>query len=322
MSIHRAKELVHNDLKAVNDLIISTVSAESGLIDDLSNHIIQSGGKRIRPLLVLLTSLACDYKGDKHIVLAAMIEFFHTATLLHDDVVDESKLRRGRKTANSIWGAKASILVGDYLFTLYIDLMLQVDSKKIMLFLAEINNQITRGEIKQLGNKRNFNLSETDYFEIISAKTSLLFAASTKISAILSEVGTDLEEDLYKYGLHLGNAYQIIDDMLDYSADEKIIGKNIGDDLADGKMTLPLIYILQTGTKPQIDLIQESISSGNKSRFAEVLDIINSTNALSYTLNIAQQEAQKAIDCLTRLPNSLYKTALIEIAKFSTRRDS
>lgn len=322
MSIHRAKELVKNDLESVNNLIISTVSAEGGLIDDLSNHIIQSGGKRIRPLLVLLSSLACGYTGDKHIALAAMIEFFHTATLLHDDVVDDSKLRRGRETANSIWGSKASILVGDYLFTLYIDLMLHVDNKQIMLFLAEINNRVTRGEIKQLGNKRNFNLSKEDYFEIINAKTSLLFAASTKVSAIISNAPAELGEELYNYGLHLGNAYQIIDDMLDYSADEETIGKNVGDDLADSKLTLPLIYILQVGSQQQVNIIKESISLGDKSRLNEVLEIIKSTKALDYTFDVAKQESQKAIECLANLPASPYKKALIEIAKFSVSRDS
>lgn len=322
MSIHRAKELIQNDLTLVNDLIISTVSAEGGLIDDLSSHLIQSGGKRIRPILVLIASRACGYQGDKHISLAAMIEFFHTATLLHDDVVDDSELRRGRETANNIWGSKASILVGDYLFTLYIELMLKADNKKIMHLLSRINNKITRGEIKQLNNKRNLNLSKQEYYDVISAKTSLLFAASTGISAIISEASSEVEEALYNYGLHLGNAFQIIDDMLDYSSSEESMGKSVGDDLADSKITLPLIYILQNGNAQQIKVIEESVKLGDKSRLPEVLEIISDTKALDYTQNVAEEEAQKAIKCLDVLADSKYKGSLIDIARYTVTREN
>lgn len=322
MSIHHAKELVQNDLTLVNDLITSTISAESGLIDDLSNHLIQSGGKRIRPILVLLGSNACGYQGDKHIALAAMIEFFHTATLLHDDVVDDSELRRGRETANNIWGSKASILVGDYLFTLYIDLMLKADNKKIMHLLAGINSKITRGEIKQLNNKRNIDLTIQEYFDVISAKTSLLFAASTGISAIISDETSEVETALYNYGLHLGNAFQIIDDMLDYSSNEERMGKSVGDDLADSKITLPLIYILQNGSGAQINVIKESINLGDKSRLPEVLEIISATKALNYTQRVAEEEAEKAIKCLDVLSDSKYKEALIDLARYTVTREN
>ena len=322
MSIHHAKKLVQNDLTLVNDLITSTISAESGLIDDLSNHLIQSGGKRIRPILVLLGSNACGYQGDKHIALAAMIEFFHTATLLHDDVVDDSELRRGRETANNIWGSKASILVGDYLFTLYIDLMLKADNKKIMHLLAGINSKITRGEIKQLNNKRNINLTIQEYFDVISAKTSLLFAASTGISAIISDETSEVETALYNYGLHLGNAFQIIDDMLDYSSNEERMGKSVGDDLADSKITLPLIYILQNGSAAQINVIKESINLGDKSRLPEVLEIISATKALNYTQRVAEEEAEKAIKCLDVLSDSKYKEALIDLVRYTVTREN
>lgn len=322
MSIHDAKKLIQNDLTLVNDLITSTISAESGLIDDLSNHLIKSGGKRIRPILVLLGSHACGYQGDKHISLAAMIEFFHTATLLHDDVVDDSELRRGRTTANNIWGSKASILVGDYLFTLYIDLMLQADNKKIMQLLSTINNKITRGEIKQLSNKRNLNLTKQQYFEVISAKTSLLFAASTGISAIISDASSEIEQSLYNYGLHLGNAFQIVDDMLDYSSSEESMGKSVGDDLADSKITLPLIYILQNGTEQQVNIIKESISLGDKSKLPEVLEVIFQTKALDYTQSVAEDEAEKAIRCLDILTDSKYKRSLIDIARYTVTRES
>src|SRR3990167_8353155 len=235
MTIDRLKRLVQEDLNQVNALIIEKIHSQIGLIDDLSNHIIQSGGKRLRPLLVLLTSHACHYEGQDHITLAAMIEFFHTATLLHDDVVDESTLRRGRKTANELWGSKASILVGDYLFTQSVQLMVSVDQWKIVRLLAQTAHQITCGEVKQLVNRHNFALSIPDYLEVIHDKTALLFAAAASIGAILSQSKDSIEKALYHYGLHLGNAFQLIDDALDYCSDPESIGKNIGDDLADGK---------------------------------------------------------------------------------------
>src|SRR3990167_1304462 len=321
MPIHRIKELVHADFVAVNDLILEKIQAQTGLIDDLSKHIIQSGGKRLRPLIVLLASLACGYEGKEHITLAAMIEFFHTATLLHDDVVDDSKLRRGKKTANIIWGSKASILVGDYLFTLYMKLMLEVGNMHIMHLLANITHNITCGEIKQLANKNNYNLSEDDYFDVIMAKTSLLFAISASIGGIICGSSEDVEMALYNFGLHLGNDFQLIDDALDYCSNSETTGKNIGDDLAEGKATLPPIYILQKGTNKQKDLIRESIKTGDSSNFPEILTILKETKAREYTKKVANKEIDLAINSLNILPNSKYKDALREIAYFAVGRE-
>ncbi|MDX2346522.1 MAG: polyprenyl synthetase family protein, partial [Legionella sp.] len=249
--IDHLRALVRDDLNAVHALITKNVQSEISLLDDLANHIIQSGGKQLRPLLLLLSSQATGYQGKDHITLAAMIEFFHTATLLHDDVIDESTLRRGSQTANSIWGSKASILVGDYLFTQYMQLMIEVGNLKIMKVLTDMTHQIGCGEIKQLSNKHNPSLAVSDYFEIIHAKTSLLFAASARLGALVSNADDATEQALHHYGLHLGNAFQLVDDALDYCSDAKTIGKNIGDDLADGKATMPLLYALEQGTPAQ-----------------------------------------------------------------------
>ncbi|MDF1757744.1 MAG: polyprenyl synthetase family protein [Legionellaceae bacterium] len=320
MPIHRIKTLVGDDLESVNNLILDKIKAPSGLIDELSNHIIQGGGKRLRPLIVILSSLACSYQGRDHILLAAMIEFFHTATLLHDDVVDESELRRGRETANNIWGSKASILVGDFLLTLYMDLLIQVGDMKIMCLLTSINNQITRGEIKQLTNRYNYEISVEEYYDVINSKTSLLFAASASIGAIIAKSNKEIEEGLYNFGMHLGNAFQLIDDALDYCSDAKTIGKNVGDDLSDGKATLPLIYILKNGTPKQKEVVETSIKTGSTENLPEIIKIVTTTNAIEYTKQIANQEVEKAIASLQTLPESIYKDAMIEIAHYATER--
>jgi octaprenyl-diphosphate synthase len=239
MTIHRLSELVRDDFDAVNQLIIDNIQSQHGLIDDLAQHIVQSGGKRLRPLLVLLASHACHYTGHHHITLAAMIEFFHTATLLHDDVVDESTLRRGRKTANTIWGNKASILVGDYLFIQYMQLMIKVGDLNIMKVLTDMTHEISCGEIQQLSHRYNENLSVADYFNVIRSKTSLLFASAAELGGLISQASDEKVKALHAYGLHLGNAFQLIDDALDYCSNPETLGKNIGDDLADGKATLP-----------------------------------------------------------------------------------
>lgn len=321
MPIHHLRSLVQSDFEAVNQLMLSMVQDQIGLIDDLASHVIQSGGKRLRPLIVLLSSLACGYQGHQHVTLAAMIEFFHTATLLHDDVVDESTLRRGRQTANSIWGSKASILVGDYLFTIYLKLMLQVGHMDIMHLLANITHQVTCGEIKQLANRHHEQLHVNDYFDVIQAKTSLLFAASAAIGALISGADKTVEEGLYAYGLHLGNAFQLIDDTLDLCSNTETLGKNIGDDLADGKATLPLLYALQLSSPAQQTLIRNSLKTGSLEHLPEILEIIAETNAIEYTQHIAEQEIAKALSALAILPDSKYTEALKEIAYFAATRD-
>ncbi len=320
MTIDRIKSLVSEDFDAVNNFIINNIQSQVGLIDDLSHHIIQSGGKRLRPLLVLLTSHACGYRGEAHISLAAMIEFFHTATLLHDDVVDESTLRRGRQTANSIWGSKASILVGDYLFTQSYQLMLEVGHFDIMKLIADTSHQISCGEIRQLSNRHNPSLKYEEYFEVIKAKTALLFAASASIGAHISQKGKEIEERLYAYGLHLGNAFQLIDDALDYCSDVETMGKNVGDDLADGKATLPLLYALEHSNSIQQEQIKKSLQQGSLEYLNEIREAITQTHAIDYTRDFAKKEAEKAVDALQILPDSLYKEALVELAYFSVER--
>jgi len=320
MTIQRVRALVNEDFEAVNQLILSKIQAQSGLIDDLANHIVQSGGKRLRPLIVLLASHACGYKGSHHLSLAAMVEFFHTATLLHDDVIDESTLRRGRETANEIWGSKASILVGDYLFTQYMQLMIDVGDLKIMQLLTDMANQIGCGELKQLSNRHNYALTITDYFNVIESKTSLLFASSASLGALVSKASDEIEKSLYAYGLHLGNAFQLIDDSLDYCSDAKTLGKNVGDDLADGKATLPLIHALKHGTPAQQEKIKDSLTQGTLKYLPEVMLAITETNAIEYTRSVAETEVSKAISALHALPDSVYKEALADIARYAIER--
>jgi octaprenyl-diphosphate synthase len=320
MTIDRLRALVSEDFDAVNNLIIDKIQSQVGLIHDLSQHIVESGGKRLRPLLVLLSSNACGYKGRDHISLAAMVEFFHTATLLHDDVVDESTLRRGRQTANSIWGSKASVLVGDYLFTQSVQLMVEVGITEILNLLANTSHQISCGEVKQLANRHNPALNFDDYFDVIRAKTALLFAAAACIGPILSEASLEVQNSLYSYGLHLGNAFQLIDDALDYCSDSATLGKNIGDDLADGKATLPLIHALQNGTLTQQEQIKESLMKGTLSYLPDILIAIEQTKAIPFTKRIAAQEVDAALSALSVLPESEYKTALIDLANFAIER--
>lgn len=318
--IHRLRALVQDDLDAVHALIKQNVQTEISLLDDLANHIIQSGGKHLRPLILLLSSHACGYQGQDHIKLAAMIEFFHTATLLHDDVVDESTLRRGRETANAIWGSKASILVGDYLFNQYMQLMVQVGDLNIMNILTNMTNDIGCGEIKQLSNKHNPALTTADYFEIIEAKTSLLFATSSRLGALIQHSDKPIENALKAYGLHLGNAFQLIDDALDYCSDSDTLGKNIGDDLADGKATMPLIYALQKGTAQQQESIRLGLQKGSLDYLPDILETLEATRAIQYTKHLAQQEIETAIAALAPLPPSVYKEALAELAQYAVSR--
>jgi len=320
MTIDRFRSLVSEDFNAVNHLIIDKIQSDVGLIKDLANHIMESGGKRLRPLIVLLTSKACNYKGGDHIALATMIEFFHTATLLHDDVVDESTLRRGKKTANTIWGSKASVLVGDYLFTQSVQLMVQVGNPAILDLIAQTSHQISCGEVKQLANRHNPALTSEDYFDVIRSKTALLFAAAACIGPIMANASQHLKDSLYNYGLHLGNAFQLIDDALDYCSDAETIGKNIGDDLADGKATLPLLHALKHGTAQQQEQIKISLKEGSLTYLPEILIALKETDAIHYTKSIAAKEIDAALTSLLVLSDSKYKTALKELAFFALNR--
>lgn len=322
MAVNRIKALVHADLEAVNALIIEKIQSEISLVDDLSHHIIQSGGKRLRPLLVLLSAYACGYTGQGHIALAAMVEFFHTATLLHDDVLDSSTLRRGQETANEIWGSKASILVGDYLYTQAIEIIVQENNPFVLRMFSKIAHEITCGELKQLLNRHNFDLSIAEYLAIITAKTGLLFAAAAAIGAQLCYAVDNIKQNLYNYGLHLGNAFQLIDDALDYCSDKRTIGKNIGDDLAEGKITLPLLHALRKGSNAQQQVIKNSIREGNLDNLANILTILQETKAIEFTRNYAAQEIQLALSALqVAIPDSIYKTALCDLTHFALNRD-
>lgn len=320
MDIDPLCALVSQDFFAVNALIAKKLHSSVPLINNIADHIIQAGGKRLRPLLVLLASHACGYRGHEHIKLAAMLEFFHTATLLHDDVIDESSLRRGRATANQVWGNKASILVGDYLFTKYLELMVEVGDIEIIQLLVSIAPQMGAGEIQEFSNRNNTDITLDDYLEIIRAKTSLLFAASTTLGAMISHCDKKNQQDLYHFGLHFGNAFQIIDDVLDYSSDAQTLGKNIGDDLAEGKLTLPLLYALQQGTSAQKETIKTCIRQGAADNFLEIRDIITATKAIETSKQLANQEATLAREYLKLLPQSAYKTALETLCNLVVNR--
>lgn len=314
------KKLVSEDLDAVEHLISNHLSAEIMLIEQLCHHLIGGGGKRLRPLMLLLAAKACGYEDDNHIQLAAAVEYFHTATLLHDDVVDESALRRGRKTANEIWGGKACILVGDYLFTQSFRWMVSSQNLGILDLFAQTAYLISRGEVKQLSLRHHTDVKIEDYFEVIRSKTALLFSASAEVGARLSGCGPEINEALRDYGLHLGNAFQMIDDALDYCSSADVLGKNIGDDLADGKMTLPLFCAMNYGNEQQAAIIKESVKKGSLDNLPDILKIIQDTKAIDYTYELANKEANYAIAALDMLPNSPYKQALIDLVHFSVAR--
>ncbi len=314
------RALVRTDSKAVDQLIVTRLSSDVALINELGRYIVNSGGKRLRPLLVLLAARACNYPGPHHIELAAVIEFIHTATLLHDDVVDASDLRRGKQTANAIWGNEAAVLVGDFLYSRSFEMMVGVNSMRVMEILSTTTNTIAEGEVLQLLNCHDADTTEKRYRQVIEFKTAKLFEASARLGAVLGKQPEEVENALALYGLHLGTAFQLIDDALDYGASGGDIGKNIGDDLAEGKPTLPLIHAMRHGTEEQAQMIRRSIEQGGLDQVERVLGAIESTNAIAYTSRAAQREADLAIEALTELPSSRYRDALYGLAEFSVNR--
>lgn len=314
--------LTESEAEAVDKLILQELTSDVVLINQIGHYIINSGGKRLRPMLLLLTAKALNYQqSNHHLLLAAVIEFIHTATLLHDDVVDESDLRRGKDSANAVWGNAASILVGDYLYSSAFEMMVRTGNMRVMEILSKTTTAIAEGEVLQLLNCNNPATTEAKYLEVISRKTAILFSAATRLGAVLADANPELEKNLADYGQHLGIAFQLIDDALDYTSSKDELGKNLGDDLAEGKPTLPLIFAIENGTKEQADVIINAIKTGNRDSFNEVYEIVKATNAITYTEQRADNEAQKAIDALSNLPDSEFKQALELLARFSVQRN-
>ncbi len=308
-------------MAAVDDLIRHSLHSDVVLIRSVAEYIIGGGGKRLRPALVLLSAKTAGYRGKSHLDLAAVVEFIHTATLLHDDVVDESQLRRGRKTANAEFGNAASVLVGDFLYSRAFQMMVTVGSMRVMEVLAEATNTIAEGEVLQLLNTHNADISEEGYIAIIHRKTAKLFEAAAQLGAILGGASDEVEQGLAKYGMHLGTAFQLIDDVLDYSGDAASTGKSLGDDLNEGKPTLPLIHVLRRGASEHASVVRRAIEQGGRDGFAEVLVAIKASGALEYASDAARAEALKARQALTVLPNSIYKDSLLKLASFAVERD-
>ncbi len=321
MDIKPIYALVADDLEAVNRMIEQRLRSQVALVHQLGHYIVRSGGKRLRPVLVLLSAKAFGYRGRHHIPLAVVIEFIHTATLLHDDVVDGSELRRGQDTANALWGNEASVLVGDFLYSRAFQMMVEVGEMRVMEILADATNTIAEGEVMQLVHCHDPETTEARYLEVIRAKTAKLFEAACQLGAVLNGASRAEEEAAARYGLHLGTAYQLIDDVLDYSAAPEVMGKNIGDDLAEGKPTLPLIHAMKRGTPRQRALVREAILEGGRAHLEAVKRAIASTGAIAYTAKIAEGEAARAKASLEALPDSPYRRAMAALADFTVRRD-
>lgn len=322
MEITAVRDLIADDMQAVNDLILKRLESDVVLINQIGHYIINSGGKRLRPMLVLIAARALGYKGNQHIDIAAIIEFIHTATLLHDDVVDESDMRRSRETANAVWGNAASVLVGDFLYSRSFEMMVDVDQMRIMEILSHATNRIAEGEVLQLLNLNDPDVTEEKYREVILRKTAVLFEAGTRLGAVLTDADQKTEQLLADYGLHLGIAFQMIDDALDYGSSDQDIGKNIGDDLVEGKPTMPLLRAMQQCPQDKAPLLKSVIEHGGAEHLEEVLAIIHATDAIEYTFKQAEAEADKAIECLTALPESSYKDALIFLANYAVKRST
>jgi octaprenyl-diphosphate synthase len=315
------KKLTVKESEAVDKLIVNELSSDVLLINQMGHYIISSGGKRLRPMLLLLVAKALGNINNHHLILAAVIEFIHTATLLHDDVVDESDLRRGKNTANAVWGNAASVLVGDYLYSSAFEMMVRTNNMRVMEILSKTTTAIAEGEVLQLLNCNNPDTTKEKYLEVIARKTAILFSAATRLGAVISKSDKEVEDALAIYGQQLGVAFQLIDDALDYKATTEELGKNLGDDLAEGKPTLPLIYAISQGSEKEANVIIDAIRQGSREAFSEVYKIVLSTKAIEYTEQCANEAVEKAIDALSCLEESEYKDALVSLARFSVQRD-
>jgi octaprenyl-diphosphate synthase len=320
VSLERLQSFLADDMRAVDQVIRQSLHSDVVLIRQVSEYIINSGGKRLRPALVLLSAGCFDYPGRAHHTLAAVVEFIHTATLLHDDVVDESELRRGRETANALFGNAASVLVGDFLYSRAFQMMVAVDHMEVMRILSDATNTIAEGEVLQLLNCHDPDIDEGSYLRVIRYKTAKLFEAAGRLGAVIAGGNADEQDALARYGMHLGTAFQLIDDVLDYSGDFLKTGKNIGDDLAEGKPTLPLLHAMRHGTPEQAARIREAIEHGGLTEFQSVLAAIKDTQALQYTREQAQREIRIANEAISILPDSNSKSALLQLAAFAVDR--
>jgi len=313
-------ELCAEDMAAVDRLIRTSLDSEVVLIRQIAEYIIGSGGKRLRPMLVLLSARACGYTGSRHVTLAAIIEFIHTATLLHDDVVDESELRRGRESAHSVWGNAASVLVGDFLYSRSFQMMVTVDSMRVMEVLSNATNAIAEGEVEQLLNMHDPEVSEKRYFSVIEKKTAKLFEAACQLGAVLAGQA-QIEESLATFGRELGAAFQVADDVLDYTADAVTLGKNVGDDLAEGKPTLPLILTRRQVSDEQRNLIDLTIREGGLDRIEQIVHLIRDSGSVEESMAVARQRSAAAARSLEPLPDSPWKDALLDLAAYSVSRN-
>ncbi|MCF7984141.1 MAG: polyprenyl synthetase family protein [Thiohalocapsa sp.] len=320
MDLSAIRAPVSDDVKAVDELIVKRLESSVVLINQIGHYIVSSGGKRLRPLLVLLSARACGYGGDKHLDMAAIVEFIHTATLLHDDVVDGSELRRNRDTANAVWGNEASVLVGDFLYSRAFEMMVDVGIMRVMDVLSHATNRIAEGEVLQLLNTNDPDTDEARYMEVIQRKTATLFEAGTRLGAVLAEVPRDVEEAVASFGLHLGIAFQLVDDALDYESDAETMGKHIGDDLEEGKPTLPVIRAMDVGTEAQRACLRAAIETGGRENMDAVVEAIVSNGAIDYTIALARSHAESAKEALKVLPDSPARRSMEATADFAVAR--
>lgn len=314
--------LMKSELDLMNKILVDRLDSNVDLISQMSQYIINSGGKRIRPLLLLICAKATEYDGDYHYSMAVVIELIHTATLLHDDVVDQSATRRGQETANELWGNAPSVLVGDFLYSRAFEIMVEPNSMEIMRILSKATNQISEGEVLQLLNIKNANVTQAEYFKVIERKTACLFKAACQIAGILSSADQKVINAMGIFGMHLGNAFQIIDDTLDYESDSNIIGKEIGDDLSEGKVTLPMIYALEKTKKAENKILKDAIKNADASHIDQIVEILLNVDAFQYSRDIAKIESNRALESIDYLPDSKYKTALKLLCELSLERNS
>jgi len=322
MDLNEIRALVREDLEGLDATIRERLASDVVLVNQVAHYIVGGGGKRLRPLLVLIASRACGYQGSHHVDAAAIVEFIHTATLLHDDVVDHSELRRGKDTANSLFGNEASVLVGDFLYSRAFQMMTEIGVVRIMEVLANASNLIAEGEVLQLMNCNDPDTTEHRYLEVIRRKTAMLFEAGTRIPAILAGQPPAVEEGLAEFGQRLGVAFQLVDDLLDYQAEAMEMGKNVGDDLAEGKPTLPLIHAMVNGDQAQRALIRTAIENGGLEDLGSIRDAIESTGGLEYTARLARREADAAVQALAQIPDSAYRDALAALADIAVERSN